>query len=80
MQTLVDIDDDVMSVVRVRADQERASIGHVLSALARSALAPVSASAGATAVLTVRNGIPLLPGGGHVVTSELVRQLQEELT
>lgn len=75
MRTTLAIDDDVLAAAKEMAAMERKSVGEVISLLARSALRPTP-SIGAT-----RNGIPLLPvrPGAPRVTSELVRQLQEEL-
>jgi hypothetical protein len=77
MRTTLDIDNDVLAFARVRATRERASIGHVLSALARMALQPQGKAA------TARNGITLLDGGknsGRPVTLDLVNQLRDELS
>jgi hypothetical protein len=74
MRTTLAIDDDVLAAAKEMAATERKSVGEVISALAREAMRP-SASRRAT-----RNGVPLLPvRSGQRVTSELVRQLQEEL-
>lgn len=75
MRTTLAIDDDVLAAAKELAAAERKSVGQVISALARHALRPAP-STGAT-----RNGVPLLPvrPGAPRVTSELVRQLQEEL-
>jgi hypothetical protein len=75
VRTTLAIDDDVLAAAREMAETERKSVGEVISALARRALQPAS-SGGAT-----RNGVPLLPIRPNAprVTSELVRQLQEEL-
>lgn len=75
MRTTLAIDDDVLAAAKEMAATERKSVGEVISMLARTAMRPV-ASRSAT-----RNGVPLLkvrPGSPRV-TSELVRQLQEEL-
>jgi hypothetical protein len=75
MRTTLAIDDDVLAAAKELAATERKSVGEVISALAREAMRPAPAR-GAT-----RNGVPLLavrPGAARV-TSELVRQLQEEL-
>jgi hypothetical protein len=75
MRTTLAIDDDVLAVAREMAATQGKSVGEVISLLARTALRP-SASTRKT-----RNGIPLLsvgPGSPRV-TSELVRQLGEEL-
>jgi hypothetical protein len=75
IRTTLAIDDDVLAAAKELAAIEKKSVGEVISLLARNALSP-SPSIGAT-----RNGIPLLPvrPGARRVTSELVRQLQEEL-
>ncbi len=75
MRTTLAIDDDVLAAAREMADSERKSIGEVISTLARKALRPTQAAQ------RVRNGIPLLnvrPDTARV-TSELVKQLSEEL-
>ena len=75
MRTTLAIDDDVLAAAREMADAEGKSIGEVISELARKAMRPTASK------LATRNGIPLLPvrPGTPRVTSELVRQLQEEL-
>jgi len=75
MRTTLAIDDDVLAAAKEMAAMERKSVGEVISILARNALHPTSSS-GAT-----RNGIPLraVRPGAPRVTSEQVRQLQEEL-
>ena len=75
MRTTLAIDDDVLAAAKEMAATERKSVGEVISALARKAMRPKVQGQ------TTRNGIPLLairPGAPRV-TSELVRQLQEEL-
>ncbi|MGB9408457.1 MAG: hypothetical protein WCA89_13035 [Terracidiphilus sp.] len=75
MRTTLAIDDDVLAAAKEMAAIERKSVGDVISALARTAMRP------APSRLCKRNGVPLLPlrPGAPRVTSELVRQLQEEL-
>lgn len=75
MRTTLAIDDDVLAAAKELASAEGKSIGEVVSALARRALRPTE-----TAQKT-RNGVPLLPVRPNAprVTSELVRQLREEL-
>ena len=75
MRTTLAIDDDVLAAAREMAQTQRKSVGEVIASLARHALRPVPSSLG------TRNGVPLLPlhAGSRRVTSELVRQLQEEL-
>jgi hypothetical protein len=75
MRTTLSIDDEVLAAAREMAVTEGKSVGDVISSLARKALLPTPSDR------TSRNGIPLLPvrPGGQRVTSELVRQLQDEL-
>lgn len=75
MRTTITIDDDVLSAAKEIADMENKSIGEVISALARRALSPAASK------VKTRNGVPLLPArkGAARVTSEMVRQLREEL-
>ncbi|WP_186156484.1 CopG family transcriptional regulator [Burkholderia gladioli] len=74
MRTTLDIDDDVLAVVRARAEREHVSIGRVLSALARASLQPAAAAP------AMRNGLPVLPNSrsARPVTLELVNQLRDE--
>ena len=75
MRTTLAIDDDILLAARELASTERKTVGEVISMLARKALQPVPANT------RTRNGIPLLPvrPGAQRVTSEIVRQLQDEL-
>ena len=75
MRTTLAIDDDVLAAAKEMAETEGKSVGEVISTLARNAMRP------APAHRATRNGVPLLPvrKGAPRVTSELVRQLEEEL-
>jgi hypothetical protein len=75
MRTTLAIDDDVLAAAKEMAATERKSVGKVISALARQAMRPTPSTR------ATRNGVPLLPVrlGTPCVTSELVRQLEEEL-
>ena len=75
MRTTLSIDDDILAAAKEMAATENKTLGEVISALARQAMRPTSPRR------ATRNGIPLLPvrPGAIRVTSELVRQLQEEL-
>jgi hypothetical protein len=75
MRTTLAIDDDVLAAAKEMAATERKSVGEVISALTRKAMRPVESRR------AMRNGVPLLPvrEGAPRVTSELVRQLMEEL-
>lgn len=74
MRTTLAIDDDILAAAKELAATEHKSVGEVISVLARKALQPEPARR------KTRNGVPLLavrPGVTRV-TSELVRQLQDE--
>lgn len=75
MRTTLTIDDDVLAAAKELADTQRRSIGEVISSLARNALRPARSSR------KMRNGVPLLrtSASSQRITSELVRQLGDEL-
>ncbi len=74
MRTTLAIDDDVLIAAKAIAQQERKSVGEVVSDLARRALRrPESAG--------IRNGMTLLARGDDraVVTLETVNALRDDL-
>jgi len=73
MRTTLDIDDDVLTAAKERAAGENTTTGKVISDLARQAL-----TRPAEGPLIKRNGFYVLPSRGGVVTSALVRRLEEE--
>lgn len=73
MRTTLDIDDDVLAVAKELARGRKSTAGQVISDLARQALARP-----AKRRLVRRNGFWVLAGRGGVVTTELVKQLQDE--
>jgi hypothetical protein len=73
MRTTLDIDDDVLAAAKELAKNRRATAGEVISALARQAL-----TRPASGPLIERNGFLVLPSRGGVITSALVRRLEEE--
>lgn len=75
MRTTLAIDDDVLAAAKGLAAQQRKTVGEVISDLARRSLSPLPSRGG------FRNGIPLLPAVDNPVrvTSELVKQLQDDL-
>lgn len=80
MRTTLDIDDDVLSAAKDLAAKERKTAGKILSEFFRRALhAPAAAKSKAgTAKYLMKNGIPVLPSRGEVVTVGKVRRLMEE--
>ena len=75
MLTTLAIDDDVLAAAREIASTQKKSLDEVISTLSRAALCPTPSER------KTRNGVPLLAvrAGAPRVTSEMVRQLQEEL-
>lgn len=73
MRTTLDIDDDVLAAAKERAAGQRTTMGKVLSDLARESL-----TRPAPGPLVERNGFFVLPSRGGVVTSALVRRLEEQ--
>jgi hypothetical protein len=74
MRTTLDIDEDVLESAKQLAQSRGTTAGHIISELARSALAPKERSA------RKRNGIRLLPPrkGARLVTPEMVKRLRDE--
>jgi len=73
LRTALAIDDDVLATARALAEQQKRSIGEIVSELARRSLhRPVAR--------TERNGVPLLPitNPAARVTLEMVNELQDE--
>ncbi len=75
MRTTLDIDDDLLIEVRRLADAEQASVGEVLSRLARRGLALQSERSKEP---PRRNGVPILPSRDVVITNELIHKLRDE--
>jgi hypothetical protein len=74
MRTTLTIDDDILAAARAMAEREKRNVGAVLSDMARRSLTQ-------TPVFKTRNGFPQLPVSkpGAVVTTELIKQLEDEL-
>jgi len=74
MRTTLDIDDDVLAASKDLAAVRKTTAGQVISDLARAALtAPTGRG-----TLRIRNGFPILPKTGAVLTTEMVDQLAED--
>ncbi|MGA3187324.1 MAG: hypothetical protein ABSF22_09450 [Bryobacteraceae bacterium] len=73
MRTTVDLDEDILRVVKDLARESEQSMGRVLSELARRGLTPQVRQ------FKMRNGVPLLipKPGARPVTSEHVKELLE---
>ncbi|MEJ0044817.1 MAG: hypothetical protein WDN04_00655, partial [Rhodospirillales bacterium] len=73
MRTTLAIDDDVLAAARALAEQQKRTIGEIVSDLARRSLVRPQTRA-------ERNGVPLLPvtDPGARVTLEMVNELRDE--
>lgn len=73
MRTTLDLDADIVQVARQLASQRRATMGQVISDLARRGLQPTSSP-------VMRNGVPLFrpKRGVPPPTLELVNRLRDE--
>ena len=74
MRTTVDIDMDILQVVKALAKEEGITMGQALSRLARRGVARQENR-------PVRNGVPLFPEpeNGRIVTLKLINQLRDEI-
>jgi hypothetical protein len=73
MRTTLDIDEDVLEAVKERAAGEKTTAGKFISKVVRQALTRPAAGP-----LTERNGFFILPSRGGVITTALVKRLEEE--
>jgi hypothetical protein len=85
MRTTLDIADDVLFAAKETARREGATVGEVVSRLARQALlAPHTTSSKRkgqqpdTTARLARLGITPLPRGRHIVTDEVVNRIRDE--
>jgi len=76
MRTTLDIEDDVLQAAKELAQREGSTAGQVLSQLARRGLNIPATQRAKTP--RVRNGVPLLPSRGEVITVEHIQQLQDQ--
>ena len=81
MRTTLDIDDDVLFAAKEIAAKERKTAGKILSEFFRRAIQSGDSGASVTQPgqsYVMKNGIPVLPSRGEVVTTELVQRLMEQ--
>jgi hypothetical protein len=81
MRTTLDIEDDVLFAAKAIAQQEKKSLGQVISELARRAFAQPAQNAPTTAHLVTEPlaayGITPLPSRGGIVSNELIERLRD---
>jgi hypothetical protein len=74
MRTTLDIEDDILQAAKELAAKEGTTAGKILSQLARKGLhSPAQGKE-----TRVRNGIPVFPARGDVITLEHVQKLMDE--
>lgn len=76
MRTTLTIDDDVLAVARRVARNERISVGAAISRLARNGFY-ADRSAPTSEPPAFRNGVPVFPATGTIVTEDHVEALRE---
>ncbi|MEI6535648.1 MAG: hypothetical protein WCN98_09940 [Verrucomicrobiaceae bacterium] len=77
MQATLEIDDDVLETVTKLAEQDHVSTGRKLSELARNGLRTGKRPLSDFGPGEVRNGVPVFPSRGEVITLEHVQRLIE---
>lgn len=73
MRTTLDIEEDILQAVKELAEHEKTTAGKVLSRLARKGLLGDQPRG-----MRSRNGVPILPSRGRVITNELINRIREE--
>jgi hypothetical protein len=77
MRTTLDIEDDVLQAVKELAQYEKTTAGKVVSKLVRKALKGAS-DRHINKGYTFRNGVPVLPSRGEIITNEHINRIREE--
>jgi hypothetical protein len=81
MRTTLNIDDDVLLAAKELATKEKTTTGKILSEYFRRALRGVNGAetaSGKKRMPKMKNGVPLLPSRGEIVTLEKVRKIMED--
>jgi hypothetical protein len=79
MRTTLDIDDDILSAAKDLARADKKTVGQVISDLARKALTAPELAGMAEEGQSNLADWPTLPRRGGIVTTELVRRIQDEI-
>jgi hypothetical protein len=81
MRTTLDIDDDVLFAAKELAAKERKTAGKILSEFFRRAHQSGSQSEGTQEPpepYIIKNGIPVLPSRGEIVSLEQVQRIMDQ--
>lgn len=74
MRTTLDIEEDVLQAAKELAEYEGTSAGKVISRLARKGLIGNDRPR----KMTYRNGVPILPSRGVIITNEMINKIRED--
>ena len=77
MRTTLDIEEDVLQVAKELAKREGITAGKVISNLARRGLYAVPEPPRNSTSKT-RNGVPVFPSRGEIITLEKIQRIAEE--
>ena len=75
MRTSITIDDDIHELASIYAEARGITLGAAIGELIRAAQAPPPSE---SPIKVTRDGIPVFRSRGRVLTSEMVRQGQED--
>jgi len=75
MRTTLDIEEDVLQAAKELAVREKTTAGKIISRFARKGMI---GDCEHTREVRYRNGVPLLPRRGVIVTNDLVNKIREE--
>lgn len=75
MRTTLDIEEDVLLAVKELARHENTTAGKVVSRLVRKGL---TGQVPKSRKIIYKNGIPVLPSRGRIITNEFIDQIREE--
>lgn len=75
MRTTLDIEEDILLAAKELARHEKTTAGKVISRLARKGLRGGDER---SEKIEYKNGVPLLPRRGVIVTNEMIDRIREE--
>ncbi len=73
MRTTLDIEEDVLQAAKELAEYEGTTAGKIISRLARKGLIGSDKPR-----MKHRNGVPILPSRGRIITNELINKIRDE--
>jgi hypothetical protein len=76
LTTTLDIEADGLQAAKEMAQRKDSTTGAIISRLARRGLKAATPNTGSSTVN--RNGVPIFPSRGEIITSELVQALMDE--